>query len=429
MTEVDTASFDKSNSIPFNVLKNKVETESLKQTDVMLIHYYQHFCDNACINPLDIQDSFKKMIVVCIRSTDRCHLHSSVKWANSHLHWEWVQTQNKNMVADTKRWVDLLEFTTLDCALEFVIVEKRKDLNIIHAYSGALNACGLSLSILDIYRLIILNNMMDITSVLITEIFLNRKLRVDCHSISLQLSGIMADFRFSAEDYCSSIAHILNSLTVAEELADHLSFSIKHRSNVKEMMKNKHLQATTGRLRLRDRQRSIKSESVVLNETNIDTFDGWSVRVRFPNILSKGMKLKCYLTCACQHLKTLGNLQQLCKNKELSQNVFDQVINNPDPDILVSAIEEVKIYQNIFPELYQFSRQCFANLATRQRRDLTPPLMLHLYLASYQDPKVWKAVWKGVYPVLSYAIIRDVEKFVKDNSMNSKVVFSLILNS
>jgi hypothetical protein len=38
--------------------------------------------------------------------------------------------------------------------------------------------------------------------------------------------------------------------------------------------------------------------------------------------------------------------------------------------------------------------------------------ILQLYVAAYQNPVIWKLVWKDLVGVISVQIVRDVEAFV-----------------
>lgn len=48
------------------------------------------------------------------------------------------------------------------------------------------------------------------------------------------------------------------------------------------------------------------------------------------------------------------------------------------------------------------------------RRILTLTQVLHLYIAAYQKKDLWKQCWKGVYPIMSTQISKDVELFVQN---------------
>lgn len=425
---------DHGNAIPFNIISNfahENESQYVKPgSDKHLIERYLRFCNLACIPPLNTKDSLKKMIIVSLREIDKVKLNNSCNFQDTHVYWEHVQSSTYNAMDESSNWLEIVEYLHLDSSKEYVSIEKRDDLNIIHEYHAILNKCGISLSVLDIYRLLILNNLNNITGMIITELFLNSKLQKNSHTSAVMFSGILSDCRFSKDEYLHNFAHILTVLDVQDSFFKEVEWNSARKKDLQEKFKIKHMQAMTGRLRLRDRQKEIRAKpDSQLNDSNIDTFDGWIQRVRFPNVVAHSLKLKCYLLCASTHSKVIEHVLSLCNHHELGTNVYNTVINNPDVSTLVEAIRSVSIYQDFFPQLYSFSKSCLNNFATRQRKELTPALLLHLYICAYQQPNVWKECWKSIYPVLSFAIIRDVEKFVQETPYNAEKIFQLIKNS
>jgi len=55
--------------------------------------------------------------------------------------------------------------------------------------------------------------------------------------------------------------------------------------------------------------------------------------------------------------------------------------------------------------------------------------MLHMYVCAYQNPLVWKDVWKLLVPLLSHQVIRDVETFTHKRPFNYKAILAIMNGS
>jgi hypothetical protein len=60
---------------------------------------------------------------------------------------------------------------------------------------------------------------------------------------------------------------------------------------------------------------------------------------------------------------------------------------------------------------------------------MTLSQILQLYVAAYQNPIIWKELWRQLVSVISVQIIRDVDQFVAKNEFAHEAVMTLIINS
>ena len=52
--------------------------------------------------------------------------------------------------------------------------------------------------------------------------------------------------------------------------------------------------------------------------------------------------------------------------------------------------------------------------------------LLHMYVCAYQNPFVWKDIWKLLVPLLSHQVIRDVEAFTHRRRFNFESVLKIL---
>lgn len=55
--------------------------------------------------------------------------------------------------------------------------------------------------------------------------------------------------------------------------------------------------------------------------------------------------------------------------------------------------------------------------------------ILRLYVAAYQNPVIWKDLWRQLVGVISVQIIRDIDQFVAKNEFAHEAVMALIISS
>lgn len=142
------------------------------------------------------------------------------------------------------------------------------------------------------------------------------------------------------------------------------------------------------------------------------SFDEFCRLVRFPNSMSRLLRLRCYLLASQSHQfdyrEKTGNLVSL----DVAKSVNSTPVVFPDPECLRQGIETLTLRQGPFEQLNQFRQRCFVSFSINQQKVLNLTQILHLYVAAYQKPDVWKQVWKGIFPVMSTQISKDVESFV-----------------
>jgi len=195
-------------------------------------------------------------------------------------------------------------------------------------------------------------------------------------------------------------------------------------SKLEQIFKQKHIQATTLRPRLRSKIKQDALQGSAL--ATLDSFKPWCDTIRFPNVFSMSHKKRLYFTMAQTHVDFKHYIGAFVHEVDLAQIILQYHVKNPDIDILTDTILATRITSEPFAELHQFRNQCFSCFSVQQKSMLRLNDLLHLYIAAYQPPSVWKSVWKMIFPVLSIQIIKDIEVFVHDNPINHAAVMNIM---
>ena len=122
-------------------------------------------------------------------------------------------------------------------------------------------------------------------------------------------------------------------------------------------------------------------------------------------------------------------INKFVHEEDLAPVVLKYSVKNPDVDVITDTIVQMKIVCEPFGQLHIFRNQCFNCFSVQQKAMLRLGDLLHLYVAAYQNPAIWKTVWKLVFPVLSIQIIKDVETFVSENKFNDEAVMNILFEN
>lgn len=100
-------------------------------------------------------------------------------------------------------------------------------------------------------------------------------------------------------------------------------------------------------------------------------------------------------------------------------------VKKPDVDVLCKVISSLRIVDEPFKELHDFRAECTGAFPMSQLGIMKLNDILHMYVCAYQNPLVWKEVWKRIAPMLSHQVIRDVETFIAKNPFNFEAVLNI----
>ena len=195
-------------------------------------------------------------------------------------------------------------------------------------------------------------------------------------------------------------------------------------SKLSQIFKQKHMQATTLRPRLRSKIKQDALQGSAL--ATLDNFKPWCDTIRFPNVFSISHKKRLYFTMSQTALDFQTYIHKYVSERDIAQVILQYHVKNPDVDVLTDTILQARITSEPFAELHKFRNQCFHCFSVQQKSLLRLNDLLHLYMAAYQPQSGWKAVWKTIIPILSIQIIKDVEAFTAEHEINHEAVMAIV---
>jgi hypothetical protein len=293
-------------------------------------------------------------------------------------------------------------------------------------YMQSLQTSKLDLGHIHAAQLFLLLNITNLQAMNVVEMFFSMLFDKSVHTAALLFFSHMANVPFDKSDRTDAVVALLKDCLEVnlKQFNAEMELQKSKESLLSQIFKQKHIQATTLRPRLRSKIRQDALQNSAL--ATLDSFKPWCDTIRFPNVFSMSHKRRLYFTMAQTCLDFRHYIHTFVQEADLGQVIVQYHVKNPDIDILASTILQTRITSEPFAELHKFRNQCFHCFSVQQKTMLRLNDLLHLYIAAYQPPTVWKSVWKTIFPVLSIQIIKDVESFVQENEMNHEAVMNIV---
>lgn len=164
-----------------------------------------------------------------------------------------------------------------------------------------------------------------------------------------------------------------------------------------------------------ERQRIENGSSNITDDSTVTkiTFTDFCRRVRFPNSMSPVVRMRCYLLASMAHLMNFKQYVAEVAPGQVCEAICGCEVGVPEPVDLSRAIVTMSLCAMPFDELKKFRLTCFSGYAAGHLSSLNMTDFLHLYIAAYQKPDIWKTVWREIHLMMSTEIAKDVEKFVR----------------
>ena len=250
----------------------------------------------------------------------------------------------------------------------------------------------------------------------------------DAYNKSLQFFARSADTAFNINETTTLFCHMMNTAVIDEsELEKQIQF-LKLRED--EMVSNfrvKQLRAIGRRPKLRSKLSSIQKES--RSVFDMDTFHSWCQCIRFPSVFSLRTKHKLYFLMSQiqQHVeKPHDHVHTITRDGFVSVALKTALAQKPEYDILHKVITSMRLIEEPFRDLQDFRCECMGAFPATQLNSLKLNDLLHMYVCAYQNPFVWKDIWKQLVPLLSHQVIRDVETFTNRRKFNFESVLKIL---
>ena len=243
----------------------------------------------------------------------------------------------------------------------------------------------------------------------------------DTGAQSTAVLASLSDHLHTPAEYESMFLDILSPqhLTIEtqklQECIDTLNSQHKEIRGMAETQKK----SVVGRPRLRDLLDASSREKLD-QDTRLgtwETYQAFCQTHQFPNVLSDIIKQKLYFLAAQTRWDWGPQVATLLGHQgELSERVAQYPVSLPDLEVIHKCILRFEMNGRApFPLLVAFKNKCFINFPTSQFQLMILTHFLRLFICIYQNPKIWKELWKWQGVLYSPQVVKDCEAFVLNN--------------
>jgi hypothetical protein len=387
---------------------------------------YERFCDDATIDSRKHGDNVQTMVLLFQKNVDVRDAYKMIFEGDPFLDWQQTEPmKTMRIYKDTMSWITLLQF--MDIVADEInwklFVQRHR---IFAHFQTCLASAHLELPQHHMVHLFLLLNIANLQALNATEMFFSAHYNRATRTEALAFFSMIADVPFDKSDRTNAVVALMRDFVKVKH--EHLRCEIElihnKESKLSQIFKQKHLQASTLRPRLRSK---LKSKSGMTNAlSSLDGFKTWCDTIRFPNVFSMINKKRLYYTMSQTRVDRNHYVHKFVHEHDLAETILQYQVKNPDIDILTDVVSQTRIVSDPFAELHLFREKCFNSFSMQQTAKLRLNDLLHLYLAAFQADGSWKLVWKSLFPVLSIQIIRDVESFVQTHPINHEHVMGMI---
>ena len=333
-----------------------------------------------------------------------------------------------NTVGDVDVWIPFLELCKWD-----KLGEVKQLPPVVVSMCGGMREVGLPGDDWNLVcRLMIVHSLVGSDPLRSFQLLVCRSDRPDGTGMCSRLLAYLSGQRYVPSEFERAFAVILSRefLTIDTTGMEAIMSKLRTRSEERQMFQQmRELAVSGGRPRLRDRQE--KNVADRLNEdatlSTWETYQGWTQLHQFSNTLSDTVKYRLYFLAA-QTAFDWRPFVSVVLGREcaLSEHVTQYPVSIPDVGVLSKVLSDLCMGGKApFPELVSFRRVCFAHFPETVKANLTFTQVLRLYVSAYQNPTVWRVLWKQHVHLLSPQIIRDCQTFAESHPFNGREVVSL----
>jgi len=387
---------------------------------------YERFCDDVSVDTKKLSNNIKSIILLFQKNVDVREAYRQIFATDPFLDWAQTdQIKTLKLYKDTSAWITLLQYVDFitDEINWKMFVQKHK---IFAHFQASLASARLELPQNHMIHLFLLLNTTNLQALNATEMFFSILYNKAVKTEALAFFSVWADVPFDKSDRTNAVTALLKDFTMVRHEEFHNEIELLHNkeSRLTQIFKQKHLQASNLRPKLRSKLKQRTAQSNAL--TTLDTFKTWCDAIRFPNVFSMINKKRLYYTMSQTRIDRETYVRKFVQEQELAATLLQYQVKLPDTDVITDTIAHTRITSEPFAELHLFRERCFNSFSMQQTAKLRLNDLLHLYMAAYQSDCVWKTVWKSLFPVLSIQIIRDVESFVQAHPLNHHHVMHMV---
>jgi len=388
---------------------------------------YFALCQQFALNAHNADDTLRLSVLLSLKAVDLQRVYEASGIA-SFVDWDLVRqhpahSTYKSMAA---QWVHAVRSFDTNLFADQMQDEHQLIPPLLQTFNSQLTAADLQLPFANVAQLFLLVNVNGLAIVDALTAFYNRVAK-DTPQLSRRIQSFclkQADNRADKQEYEEALAFVMRRFRVLPEFAQDLAGFVKKQEDVKALASHRQAAVWSGRPRMRDflskrEQQLARVQGATpdsISQLSADSFNGWCIRVRFPNAMSFPLRQKLYLLMCqsgdySQHIHTLVD-------PEVAKAVVRERISSPQVDVLKGIVGRLNFFEAPFRELQLFRAAVGKGLALSTHSTLTYSTLMQMYIAAYQRPAVWQEVWQHVQPTLTHTIISSVTDFVQTNEFN-----------
>jgi hypothetical protein len=403
---------------------------SLKSKSQDIVEAFVLFCEKHGIDVKEYDSAMKLCVLLSLGGVDIQGLCNALI-PNVFVDWSNIAPGLLVFGNNTVSWIEAMQFFTLEENMKSGSIP-----NVLKTFTNLLEQSGIALPLEHIMRLFVLCSVTNqpMSSVVYQYTRLHHLRTKNPANVetapSQKFVGKYVDNRvkFESNQCYEGMLWIFNNLVINEGFMQFVAYHSENRRCNQNRMQLKAKQVYTGRLRLRDRLGMIGTVAQTSNKMFDDTFDAWCTRVRFPNNISLWLKQKLYFLRA-QSFDVSHVIVSLV-SEGVAKLVMENAVNNPEVAVIDAVIERLRFHSKPFPMMEAFNAEAFTGLSKTQIRQIHNPMVMKLYVASYQK-KNWRLHWGAILPEsgMNHTIITHVERFVSSHEVCKDSIIEMLRSS
>ena len=177
----------------------------------------------------------------------------------------------------------------------------------------------------------------------------------------------------------------------------------------------------SSRFQLRDHvSRIVRSDNIDYNVS----FNHWCSTMNFSNLTNSRRREFLYFFLA-QNVDA-NDFKDFFSESELQK--LSSQLPVYDASCLIRVIHSVRVYNYQIPDLLDFRQECLNGLSIMQRKKLTIPEMVKLYISCWQHESIRQECWKSVINVWNHTIASNCAKFRQCKKYHLREIMDLLVS-
>lgn len=400
-----------------------MEVRTLAETIMKLADRYN-------TSTVNMKNLIMKMCNVSMKYIDKQALWAKL-FEEEYIDWGLINQQKDNILGGITTWITLLDLMSWnhlethegEIYVHYPILSNlRKQIKEVSLDPGGADGWTMACKIK------ILSMVLGLPTLKAIDMFTCNVFKRNTTQECMQLLALQSEIMYTPEEQMNTIYYILNNSKVQVKiLEDNLAISKAIKDDTKLSLQMSRMQVVQGRPRLRDRLENQHQR----NDSSFnswETYTGFCYKHQFPPTLSENIKTKLYYMASQVQWGWRAHLHKVAPGATMILGkVSEFPVTQPDVVVLIKVIENMSMEgKSPFNELNLFRSKCFQSFPSTHVQQMSLTQFLQLYITAYQNPTIWKDIWKHLIGVISVQIIKDCETFVINNKFDEESFMQLL---